>query len=99
MSFGARNAFRARIMSAAAASPKLAGSGTAFCSGSTLVWREELVTKVVPLRLTSVVNANPLGSLVNFGTVPAASENMLKANVLPDVDVPSAELKPVPQRL
>jgi hypothetical protein len=55
---------------------------------------------VLPSRFTSNVKAKPLNvSLVSVGMVPAASENMLKAKVLPEVDVPSGELKADPNRL
>jgi len=43
------------------------------------------------------VNAKPsVVSLVNTGIVPAASEYMLKANVLPEVDTPFGELNAEP---
>ena len=80
---------------------RLLGSGTAGpVAGTTVVCAEELVTVVDPSRFTSTVNANPLTvSLVRTGIVPAASENMLKANVLPEVDVPLGELNAGPKRL
>jgi hypothetical protein len=37
--------------------------------------------------------------LVRAGIVPAASENMLKAKVLPEVETPSGELNAGPKRL
>ena len=44
-----------------------------------------------------MVNAKPsVVSLVSVGTVPAVSENMLKANVLPDVETPSGALSAGP---
>jgi len=47
--------------------------------------------------LTLMVAANPLvESVVSVGTVPAASENMLKANVLPDVETPSGAVNAGP---
>ena len=62
--------------------------------------RRKFATVVVPFRFTSTVNANPsVVSVVRTGIVPAASENMLKANVLPEVDVPSGELNAGPKRL
>jgi len=78
----------------AAISDTAPGSGTAGAViGTTVVCADEFVTGVVPLRLTSAVKAHPLiASVVRTGIVPAASENMLKANVLPEVDVPSSEL-------
>jgi hypothetical protein len=77
-------------------SMRLLGSGTAL-TRLIVVSTEELVAVVVPSRFTSTVNADPLVvSLVNAGIAPAASENMLNANVLPEVDVPSGELKAGP---
>jgi hypothetical protein len=62
-----------------------------------VVCADEFVMRVVPSRLTSAVNANPsVVSVVRAGIVPAASENMLKANALPDVDTPSGELNAGP---
>lgn len=59
----------------------------------TNVCAEKLVTVVVPSRLIAIKKANPsLVSVVRTGIVPAASENMLKANVLPEVETPSGEL-------
>src|SRR5580658_3598898 len=57
------------------------GSGTVAetTSGDTSV----LV--VVPSVLRLSMKANPFGSLVSTGMVPAGSENMLNANALPDV--------------
>src|ERR1700730_15391225 len=70
----------------AARSARLLGSGTARLTGEMVVCDEKLVTVVVPSRFTSTMDANPLvTSVVRAGTVPAASENMLKANLLPDV--------------
>ena len=69
-------------------------------AGVTVVCADEFVTVVDPSRFTSIVKAKPLTvSLVRTGMVPAASENMLKANVLPEVDFPSGELKAGPNRL
>src|ERR1700693_1792497 len=74
----------------------LLGSGT----GLMPVSFEKLVTVVVPSRFTSIVAANPLvRSVVSAGTVPAGSKNMLNANVLPEVDVPSGELTADPNKL
>ena len=57
----------------------------------TAVCAEKFVTVVVPSRFTSIVTANSSVVLVvRTGIVPAASENMLKANVLPEVAVPWA---------
>jgi hypothetical protein len=76
----------------AAKSTKPLGSGTAVTGLPMLVCDEKLVTVAVPSRLTSIVVANPsVRSDVSAGTVPAASENMLNANVLPEVDIPSGE--------
>src|SRR5271165_1447030 len=74
------------------------GSGTAgVVGGTTVVCSEKLVTVVVPSRFTSTVKANPsVVFAVRTGVVPVASENMLKANVLPEVDVPSGVLKTGP---
>jgi len=61
---------------------------------------EKFVTVVVPSRFTLTSNANPsVVSVVNAGSVPAASENMLKARVLPEVDTPSGELKAGPDNV
>jgi len=47
-----------------------------------------------------MVKAKPsLIFIVRVGIVPAASENMLKANLLPEVDTPSGELNAGPSRL
>ena len=78
---------------------KLLGSGTASAAGTTVVWSEKLVTVVVPSGFTSTLNAKPVRLFVNAGTVPAGFENMLNAKVLPDVEVPSGELKAGPYRL
>ena len=43
--------------------------------------------------------ASPVGSLVSAAIVPPGSENMLRPNALPDVDVPSGELKAGPNKL
>jgi hypothetical protein len=84
----------------AAINGKAPGSGTARVAGTTVVCAEELATVVVPSRFTSTVKAKPLViSLVRTGIVPAASENMLNAKVLPEVDVPSGELSAGPKRL
>jgi len=58
------------------------------------------VTEVLPSKFTLTVNANPLVvSFVSTGIVPPASENMLKANVLPEVDKPSGALCAAPKKL
>jgi len=68
------------------------GSGTAALAEAILVSAEELLTVDVPSRFRSTVKANPsVASAVRAGIVPSESENMLKANVLPDVEVPSGE--------
>src|ERR1035441_7383625 len=73
------------------------GSGT---EGNPEICVEKLVTLVVSSRFTFTVNAKPsVVSLVNTGIVPAESENMLNANVLPEVDTPSGELNAGPYRL
>ena len=69
---------------------KVLGSGTT----PMVVCDAKLVTVVVPSRFTSTLKANP--SVVRAGIVPAAFENMLKANVLPDVEVPLGELSAGP---
>ena len=82
---------------AAPSSTKLLGSGTPLGSELTMVCDEELVTVVEPSRFTSTVNANPsVVSVVRAGIVPAASEKMLNANVLPEVETPSGELNAGP---
>jgi len=82
---------------AAAISGKVPGSGTVGVTGVTVVGVDELATAVVPSRFTPTVKANPLAvSVVRAGIVPPGSENMLKANTLPDVDVPSGELNAAP---
>ena len=54
---------------------------------------------VDPSRFTLTDNAMPsTRSLVKAGVVPR-SENMLKPNELPDVDVPSGELSAGPYKL
>ena len=63
-----------------------------------LVCEEKSVGVVVPSRFTSTRSANPLGSPVSAGTLPAASENMLKAKLVPEVDTPSGELNAGPNR-
>ena len=79
-------------------SGKLLGSGTVLVACATVVCAEEFVTEVVPSRLTPTVNANPLvASLVSVGIVPAASENILNANVLLEVETPSGELRARPR--
>jgi len=76
------------------------GVFTTVTAGTTPVCDEKEVTVVVPSRFTSTVKAKPsVVSLVSAGIVPAASENMLNANVLPDVDTPSGELRAGPNRL
>src|SRR5271169_6534429 len=82
----------------AAISGKVPGSGMAGAvAGTTAPSVEKFVTVVVPSRFTSTVKANPsIVSVVRAGIVPAASENILKANVLPEVDVPSGELNAGP---
>ena len=78
---------------------KALGSGAAALTGLMLVSDEKLVTEVVPSRLTSTVNAKPsVVSVVSAGVVPAGSENMLKANVVPEVDTPSGVLRAGPLR-
>jgi len=73
----------------------LLGSGTALM----LVSGEKLTSVVVPSRFTLTMKANPsVVSLVRVGIVPAESENMLKANVLPEDEVPSGELNAGPYR-
>lgn len=73
------------------------GSGVVLFRGLTLVCVEKLFTVVVPSKFTLIVAANPsVVSVVNTGIVPAAFENMLNANVLPDVETPSGELKAGP---
>src|SRR5271167_1355675 len=68
---------------------RLQGSGTVL----TVVCSDEFVTVVVPSRLTSIVTAKPfVVSEVSTGIVPAGSENMLNANALPEVEVPSGEV-------
>ena len=58
------------------------------------------MTVVDPSRLMSTVAAKPsVRSVVKAGTVPAASENMLKAKVLPEVDTPSGEFTAGPYNL
>jgi hypothetical protein len=53
---------------------------------------EKFVGVVDPSRFTLSVTAKPsVVSEVSTGTVPAASENILKANKLPDVETPSGE--------
>ena len=72
-----------------AISGNVPGSGTAggAVAGSTVICAERFVTVIVPLRFTSIVKANPSVELdVRVGIVPAVSENMLKENVLPEVD-------------
>lgn len=72
------------------------GSGTVVTALTSVSW-EKLSSVVVPSRLTLTVNANPsVISLVSTGIVPAASENMLNAKVLPEVDMPLGELRAGP---
>src|SRR5260370_37630678 len=81
-------------------SNKLHGSGTPLIPASPSFRDETLVTVVVPSRFTSTVKAHPcVASVVRAGMVPAGSENMLKANVLPEVEVPSGEVNAGPYRL
>ncbi len=77
---------------------ELAGSGVVLVVvGSTAVCDEKLVKLVVPSRFTFTVKANPSAvSVVRAGTVPAASENILNANVLPEVETPSGALRAGP---
>jgi len=79
-------------------SAKPFGSGTALTpAGSTLVSDEKFVRVVEPSKFTLTVNAMAFtSSLVRAGVMPSGSENMLKANALPDVDVPSGELNAGP---
>jgi hypothetical protein len=73
----------------------VSGSGVAVAV-ATVVSVEKLLTVVVPCKFTFTVNAHPsVISLVKTGVVPSASENMLKADVLPDVDTPSGDSEPV----
>ena len=73
------------------------GSGDAPADWATVICADEFVTVVVPSRLTFTVNANPLVvSLVSAGMVPAASENILNANVLPEVEAPLGALRAGP---
>ena len=77
-------------------SAKVLGSGTVLTM-PVLVSGEKLVRVVVPSRFVSTLKANPsVVLLVKTGVVPTASENMLNANVLPDVEVPSGEVKAGP---
>jgi len=72
------------------------GSGVALI-GVMLVCGEKSVNVVVPSRLILTVTANPLiVSVVSAGMVPALSENILKAKLLPEVDTPSGELRAGP---
>jgi hypothetical protein len=64
-----------------------------------VVCREKFDTLVVPSRFSSTVKAQPAALDVSVGMVPAASENMLNANVLPEVETPSGELSAGPKRL
>jgi len=76
------------------------GGGDDIIAGVTLVCAELSVTVVEPSRFTSMVKAVPkVVSVVSTGIVPAGSENMLKAKVLPEVDTPSGELSAGPYRL
>ena len=69
-------------------------------AGPTMVSGEKLFTVVVPSRFTPTVKAKPsVVSVVRAGIVPAASENMLKANALPEVETMSGELRAGPLRL
>ena len=96
---GIRRRRERKIPSKATAVPtraKLPGSGT-LLSGVTFVCDEKLVTVVDPSRFTSTVNANPsVVSVVSAGIAPATSENMLNANVLPEVETPSGALRAGP---
>ena len=75
---------------------RLDGSGTVE-DETMLVSVDGSVEVVVPSRFTFTVAAKPsVVSVVRAGTVPAGSENMLKAKMLPDVDVPSGELSAGP---
>jgi hypothetical protein len=77
-------------------STRLSGSGVTT-DETTLVSVDGSVTVVVPSRFTFNVAAKPsIVSVVRVGTVPAVSENMLKAKVLPDADTPSGELSAGP---
>lgn len=91
-----RKRHAAHHTAAVPSSTRLFGSGTAF-TALMLVCAEKLVTVVVPSGFTLTTKANPsVVSLVRTGFVPAPSENMLKANVLSDVDTPSGELNAGP---
>src|ERR1035437_454062 len=97
----ARSASRTIPQNASESPPSkpVPGSGIVL-TGATLVCAEKFVAVVVPSRLTPIVKANPsVVSLVRAGTVPAASANTLKANVLPEVDPPSGELNAGPNKL
>ena len=55
---------------------------------------------VDPSRFTLIASAMPsTRSLVKAGVAPSGSEYMLKANKLPDFDVPSGELSAGPYKL
>lgn len=76
------------------------GSGIPLVCGTTLVSDEKLVTVVVPSRFTFSVNPKPsVKSEVNVGVIPTWSENILNANVLPDVETPSGALNAGPKKL
>ena len=68
----------------------IAASATAVCV-------EKLDAAVVPSRFASTMIAHPSAvSDVSTGMGPAASENVLNVNVLPEVEIPSDELKAGP---
>ena len=85
--------------SAVAINARLPGSGTTL-TGVTVVAIEKFVTEISPSKLIFARAANPsVRSVVSVGMVPAASENMLKANVLPELDVPSGVFTAGPKNL
>jgi hypothetical protein len=92
---------RRRIIPASPSRPvanrtRLAGSGVAT-DETTLVSADGSVTVVVPSRFKFNAAAKPsVVSVVRTGTVPAESENMLNAKMLPDVDTPSGALSAGP---
>jgi hypothetical protein len=58
------------------------------------------MTVVEPSKFTLTMNPKPFViSEVNAGMVPAASENMLNAKELPEVDTPSGEVNAAPERI
>jgi len=76
------------------------GDAVTLNTRDTKVCVEKFVTVVEPSRFTVTMKAKPsVVSVVRAGIVPAASENMLQANVLPEVATPSGELSAGPYRL